>query len=183
MSRPLSSLTQPTRARAPTQWDGPARHTRPARCCGPSLLLLALVVSLASLVAACAGSSDPLERLASPYGYSLARWEFRHVLNKWLYDVGGLFRHRPSGRQEQDRVLRDYFRATADLGLLNRRLAAGESVREELARLEAQQRALENRAEAVIEERVGAVLKDLGLARCLPLLGRPCALFPPWRIH
>lgn len=87
-------------------------------------------------------------------GFDLLRWELAASANKWLYALGAPARGDPA----PDEALARYF-ALADRG--------GE-----------EGRALENAAEAAIEGRLDAVIRDAGIGFPLALPG-PLAVWPP----
>lgn len=147
---------------------------------GFPLLLLALAVAQPG------PSRDLLADLTAPYRYNLVQWEFHHLVNKWLYLAGGLFRDHQMTRQEEDNLLAYYFALVEEINGLSRQVGeAGAdapdaaSLRQQLIAKQAERQELENAVEAVIEGRVSAVLEDQGLKRHLPIFTGVRFLFPP----
>ncbi|MCK9486508.1 MAG: hypothetical protein M0R73_07380 [Dehalococcoidia bacterium] len=87
--------------------------------------------------------------------FDLLRWEIDTVPNRWLGVVGAPFREAPP----DDEVLAEYFSLSPD---------------------DPRRSALENHVERVIEGRIDAVLRDLGLNARIPL---PFSVFPPVAIE
>lgn len=122
--------------------------------------------------------ADAIAAAAAPYGYNLPRWEMRHLLGRWLYQLGGYLRGGRGG--DDDASLRRYFGLREEAGRLEQRLASGDDeALAELRKVQRQGRALENRVERILEERVARVLSGQGLATSPPLFDDISFVFPP----
>jgi hypothetical protein len=151
---------------------------------GPALLAAVVIVLLAVV-----GSwriSVAVDLPSGPNDYNLVRWELENVGNKWLYEFGGIFRGSLSDAEKERRV-EEFF-------ALNREIVFGEAVvaqadaagtpvgAEALATLAAKRerrQELENTVEAILEERVSAVARRIGLERSWPFFPDFRFLFPP----
>ncbi len=151
---------------------------------GPALLAAVVIVLLAVV-----GSwriSVAVDLPSGPNDYNLVRWELENVGNKWLYEVGDIFRGSLSDAEKERRV-EEFF-------ALNREIVFGDAVvaqadaagtpvsAEALATLAAKRerrQELENTVEAILEERVSAVARRVGLERSLPFFPDFRLLFPP----
>jgi len=145
-----------------------------------SLLLLVTAVASAVVLLRGGGPSDPISKAAAPFRYDLTGWEIRHVLNRWLYEIGHLFDDGPSLAEEND-MLQRYFALAAEVASLEREAAAGEgeSLRSALEEKRKEQERLENKVEAILEKRVSKVVEDEGLTTSLPLFSQVRFVFPP----
>ena len=141
---------------------------------------LALAACLLILVVAIAGAikvNAALGLKPGPNEYNVAAWEARHFANKWLFAFGRWFRNEPS-LEEQDATLRRFFALTGEIEALERSISdagrRGVAVDEAaLRRLESAQRErdrIENRVEAIVEERITRVAAAEGITRSLLLL-------------
>ncbi|MDP2949495.1 MAG: hypothetical protein Q8P22_08145 [Chloroflexota bacterium] len=144
------------------------------------LLLVGAGAGTFLLLARAAAPSDPISRAAAPFRYDLVGWEVRHVLNRWLYQVGHLFGDGPS-TEEETAALQRYFALAAEAASLERQAADGgdEALRLTLDEKRGQQRRLENQVEAILEKRLSQVLEDEGLTTSLPLFSGVRFVFPP----
>jgi hypothetical protein len=142
------------------------------------LLLLGAVLGAFHLLSG--GPSDPISRAADPFRYDLTAWEFRHVLNRWLYEIGHLFDEGDSIEEENAKIQR-YFSLAAEVESLRRQVVHGgdEALRPTLDRRRQEQRRLENKVEAILEKRVSSVIEDQGLTKSLPLFSSIRFVFPP----
>jgi hypothetical protein len=124
-----------------------------------------------ALVAACSLYNN-LNLARGPNEYNIAEWELRHFPEKWLFLLGQTFRGEPSD-ELQDQTLRRFFSLTRQIDDLERRLSDAEQrglapSEGELAQLDALQSeraAIENQAEATLEERLTRTAADAGLTR------------------
>lgn len=144
------------------------------------LLLVGATVGTFLLLARAATPSDPISRAAAPFGYDLVGWEIRHVLNRWLYQVGHLFGDGPS-TEEETAALQRYFALATEAASLEPQVTDGgdEALRLTLDDKLGQQQRLENQVEAILEKRLSQVLRDEGLTTSLPLFSRVRFVFPP----
>jgi len=144
------------------------------------LLLLVTATASAFILLRGAGPSDPISKAAAPFRYDLAGWEVRHVLNRWLYEIGHIFDDGPSVEEENE-TLQQYFALAADVISLEQQLAEGgdESLRSTLAERRKEQQQIENKVEAILEKRVASVVEDEGLTTSLPLFSGVRFVFPP----
>ena len=141
--------------------------------------LVSLGVALALVAAAFVASWGLVSALDLPTGpddYNLARWEVRYFPSKWLFQVGSLFRSRPNGSGEKNRVVERYLTLNAEIAKLEDEGAPPASRGLDEKRRERQ--SLENTVEWILEGRVTAVAEQLGLEISWPLL--PIRwVFPP----
>ena len=135
-------------------------------------LLAAFAVVGAALVFEAAGPSDAAEAAANRNSFNLVTWELKHLPQKWLYKIGGIFRNE---RGSDDEALRRYF----ELGDEADRLAVDAPGSNELARAEDERSGLEARVEDIIEGRVTSVLEEQDLALEPPLFTDLGLIFPP----
>ena len=119
------------------------------------------------------GPDDRAEAAADEHGYDLVGWELRHLPQKWLYKVGGLFRG--SSDLRDDEAIDRYF----SLGQTIDRLESDDPDSEELSEALTELRELENRIEDVIEGRMTSVLEDEGLALEPPIFSDLGIVLPP----
>jgi len=143
--------------------------------------LLLLVTAVASaFVLLRGGPSDPISKAAAPFRYDLTGWEARHLLNRWLYQIGHLFDDGPSIEEENETIQR-YFALAAEVAPLERELAerGDESLRPTLEEKRTEQQHLENKIETILEKRVSTVVEDEGLTTSLPLFSNVRFVFPP----
>jgi len=135
-------------------------------------LLGAFAIVGAAFVFEASGPSDAAEAAANRNSFNLITWELKHLPQKWLYKIGGVFRDE---RGSDDEALRRYF----ELGDEIDRLAANAPGSDELARVTDERGGLEARVEEIIEGRVTSVLEEQGLALEPPLFSDLGLIFPP----
>jgi len=126
----------------------------------------------AALVFEATGPSDAAEAAANRNSFNLVTWELKHLPQKWLYKIGGIFR---DDQGSADDALRRYF----ELGDEIDRLAFSAPGSDELARAEDERGDLEARVEDIIEGRVTSVLEEQDLALEPPLFTDLGLVFPP----
>jgi hypothetical protein len=153
--------------------------------------LAALFVVLVAVGAALAGGwlvTAAIDLPTGPEDYNLVQWEVRHIPNKWLYQVGTLLRGGPDEAEKTHRLER-FLGLNAEIASLEGEAgltqgsdgSAGEdpAILDELAALRSERDRLENAVEAVLEERVSRVAKDVGLESSFPFFPKARWLFPP----
>jgi len=147
--------------------------------------LAALLVVLVAVGAALAGGwliTAAIDLPTGPEDYNLVQWEVRHLPNKWLYQVGTFLRGRPD-EAEKARDLERFLALNAEIASLQREAGqiswVNSPILEELASLRSERDRLENAVEAVLEERVSRVAKDVGLESSFPFFPKARWLFPP----
>jgi transposase-like protein len=153
--------------------------------------IVALLVLLAAVGAALAGGwlvTAAIDLPTGPEDYNLVRWEVRHLFNKWLYQAGTFLRGGPS-EAEKTRRLERFLALNAQIASLERRVAQNResdgsgggdpAILDDLATLRQERDRLENVVEAVLEERVARVAREVGLESSLPLFPGARWLFPP----
>jgi len=145
-----------------------------------SLLLLVISATGACLLLTSGEPSDPISKAAAPFRYDLVGWEVRHILNRWLYEIGHLFDDGPSTEEENDTIQR-YFALATEVTSLERELTEdeGQLLRPTLEEKRDEQRRLENKVEAILEKRVSKVVEEVGLTTSLPLFSMIRFVFPP----
>jgi len=145
-----------------------------------SLLLLVIGATGACLLLTSGEPSDPISKAAAPFRYDLVGWEVRHILNRWLYEIGHLFDDGPSTEEENDTIQR-YFALATEVTSLERELTEdeGQLLRPTLEEKRDEQRRLENKVEAILEKRVSKVVEEVGLTTSLPLFSMIRFVFPP----
>jgi len=125
------------------------------------------------------GPSDPISRAAAPFRYDLVGWEWRHLANRWLYNIGHLFDDGPSVEEENE-TLRRYFALSDEVTALGREIAgSGLMDAATLDERRREQQRLENKVEDILEGRLTRVLEDEGLTTSLPLFSSVRFVFPP----
>ena len=153
--------------------------------------LVALFVALVAVGAALVGGwlvTAAIDLPTGPEDYNLVQWEVRHIPNKWLYQVGTLLRGGPDEAEKTHRLER-FLGLNAEIASLEGEAgltqgsdgSAGEdpAILDELAALRSERDRLENAVEAVLEERVSRVAKDVGLESSFPFFPKARWLFPP----
>ena len=135
-------------------------------------LLAAFAVVGAALVFEATGPSDAAEAAANRNSFNLVTWELKHLPQKWLYKIGGVFREEEGS---DDDALRRYFELGDEIG----RLAGDAPGSDELALAEDERSDLEARVEDIIEGRVTSVLEEENLALEPPLFSDLGLIFPP----
>lgn len=151
---------------------------------GPALLAAVLIVCLA--VVASWRISVAVDLPSGSNDYNLVRWELENVANKWLYEFGRLIRGSLDDA-EKERKVEEFFALSREIvfreAVLVRADAAGRPVDEEalatLAEKRERRRELENTVEAILEERVSVLARDIGLGRSWPFFSSFRLLFPP----
>jgi hypothetical protein len=153
--------------------------------------LVAFFVVLVAVGAALAGGwlvTAAIDLPTGPDDYNLVQWEVRHLPNKWLYQIGILLRGGPD-EVEKTRRLERFLALNAEIASLEREVAlpqgsdssAGDNpaILDGLAAARRERDRLENVVEAVLEERVSRVAKEVGLESSFPFFPRARWLFPP----
>jgi hypothetical protein len=110
------------------------------------------------------GPHDPAGRQGEKYAYDVISWELRSLPQKWLYEIGGIFRG--GSDLSDDEALARYFEL-------------GTTAQPDLKAARDERAGLENRVEAIIEGRITSVLEDEGLAMEMPLFSDLGIIFPP----
>ena len=147
--------------------------------------LVALFVVLVAVGAALVGGwlvTAAIDLPTGPEDYNLVQWEVRHLPNKWLYQIGTLLRGGPD-EAEKTRDLERFLALNAEIASLEREAAqiswVDSPIFDELATLRSERDRLENAVEAVLEERLSRVAKDVGLESSFPFFSNARWLFPP----
>jgi hypothetical protein len=135
-------------------------------------LIVALILVFGSAVSAVRIVSA-LELNPGADRYNFGAWEARNLPSKWLYELGALFRDKRSVDEQNADIVR-YFDLSNQISRLEQTAAADDP---QLHALYRERDGLENRVEDTLEDRIGAVLKDFGVTRSLPLLGS--IVWPP----
>ena len=145
-----------------------------------SLILLVTAMAGAFVLVRGGGPSDPISKAAAPFTYDLTGWEVRHLLNRWLYEIGHLFDDGPSVEEENE-TLRQYFALAPEVASLERELAEASdgSLQSTLEEKRREHKRLENKVEAILEKRLSSVVEDEGLTTSLPLFSKVRFVFPP----
>ena len=151
---------------------------------GPALLVTLVIVALAAV----AGWRITLafDLPSGPNDYNLVGWEVRNVANKWLYQVGRLLLGSPDDA-EKNRKVEEFFALTREISLRELAMAQADAEgrppdEEALAILDEKRqsrRELENGVEAILEERVSVLAREVGLDRSWPFFPSFRSLFPP----
>ncbi len=153
------------------------------RLIATTCLLLACFVA-----SSCAPAKDfdyHLSEVVAPYRFSLIGWELKAL----SYEIDDLFFGNDEGTVADSEVVLEYFDIVAQVNTTERRIdavAAGLevgdllSLKAQLESLEEQKRALEDKAERIMEKQIRATLAELGIFN--PLDGLLLSLevsFPP----
>lgn len=148
-----------------------------------SLVALVVLVALSVAVVSVGATQGPAPSLAASidqatdgHRFSIPAFETRHLFNKWLGEVGAFVRGRRDTGADADRLLERYF---AELPAAITEARAEQAEPAQIAALQGERQALENRVERVLESRVADALRAAGLSRGLPLFGRQAILWPP----
>jgi hypothetical protein len=147
--------------------------------------LVALLLVLGAVAAALAGGwlvTAAIDLPTGPDDYNLVQWEVRHLPNKWLYEIGTFLRGGPDEAEKTQRLER-FLALNAEIASLEQEAAQISSVDspilDELAAARRERDGLKNTVEAVVEERVSRVLKEVGLESSFPFFPHAQWLFPP----
>jgi hypothetical protein len=153
--------------------------------------LLALLVLLSAVGAALAGGwlvTAAIDLPTGPEDYNLVQWEVRHLPNRWLYQIGILIRGGPDEAEKTQRLDR-FLALYAEIASLEQEAASSQgsdgavsgnpALSDERAAARRERDQLENTVEAVLEERVARVAKEVGLESSFPFFPRARWLFPP----
>ena len=158
---------------------------------------LLVVAALALLVIVSAIKSRDLltkqsewDRIASPYSFNIARWEFENFFDKWKYKIQEFFHPSELSEAESVQMVRDYLSLAQEItsleAMINREKAKGPGSEEDIEVWQAQLAALkterdraEDQVEEIIEAQISGVLTDEGLSATLKLGGEVELLFPP----
>ena len=143
------------------------RVARPAlRYATFALVVLLLLTSRGSL------NLSPVRELAAPHRYSLVQWELATFPEKWLYRLGLTLPGNALDRQAEEALVREFFE------LADRRRGIEEAIRDEragsetggldslraqLAMVEADQAAIRSRAEEIMEGEIDSIVFREGL--------------------
>jgi len=130
------------------------------------------------------------DRIASPYSFNIARWEFENFFDKWEYKVQEVFHPSELSQVESVELVRDYLSLAQEITSLeariNREKAKGLGAERDidvweaqLATLKAERDRLEDQVEEIIEGQISGVLGNEGLSTTLKLGGEVELLFPP----
>ncbi|MDY6892186.1 MAG: hypothetical protein SVO26_00500 [Chloroflexota bacterium] len=136
------------------------------------------------------GGGDAWDSIASPYSFSITRWEFENVFDKWGYRVAQVFHADTLSEAEKIQTVRDYLALNQQIhpleSALTREKAEGSGAAEDiasqetrLAALKTERSRLENQVEEIVERQIGAVLVEEGLSITLIQGTETRLLFPP----
>jgi len=157
-----------------------------ALCKAPRRVFVAYVAAVATLLASVLGAVQveaSFDLKPAPDDYNLPAWELRHFGNRWLFDIGSLFRDDLSV-EDENVLVRRFFELTDKIDDLERALSdttqRGQGPDEarvaDLLNMHTERDRIENTVESVIEGRVSAVLASEGIERDLLLSTR---VWPP----
>lgn len=161
--------------------DAPRARGRAARWLPLAVLAIAAAAAIAVLILGLTRQSprspnDLVADATSGEHFSLGRFEIAHLLDGLFGEVGALIRGQADRGADADRILERYFALGDEIRALERAPDADASP---LADLRAQRRALENRAERILERRIAAAFRAAGFSRPLPWFGGQEILWPP----
>lgn len=145
----------------------PMRVARPAlRYAMFALVALLLLTSRGAL------NLSPVGELAAPHSYSLVQWELATFPEKWLYRLGLVLPGNALDRQGEEELVREFFeladrRRSLEAAIRDASAGSGtdslDSLRAELAMVEADQAAIRNRAEEIMEGEIDSIVFREGL--------------------
>jgi len=138
---------------------------------GLAALTYALLLASLAAVASWGGlmlenrfrSSDPIERIASPFRHDTGLWEVHAFLTKAAAKVGRVL----PDEEDHEELLRRFYSLSARF------------TRSNDPSLLQEHRSLRNRVEAILEERITRLLKDEGITFRPPLFDHWQLVFPP----
>jgi len=119
------------------------------------------------------------DRIASPYSFNIARWEFENLFDKWKYKVQEVFHPSELSQAESVQLVRDYLSLAQEITSLSAKGPGSEKEEAQLAALKTERDRLEDQVEETIEAQISGVLADEGLSTTLKLGGEVELLFPP----
>lgn len=130
------------------------------------------------------------DRIAGPYSFNMARWEFENFFDKWEYKLREVFDRSELAEAEKVELVKAYVSLAEEVASLEARIdrekAGGLGSEKDIDVWEAQLAALktdrdrmEARVEEIIEGQISGVLGDEGLSAKLKLGGEVELLFPP----
>ncbi|MDE2861624.1 MAG: hypothetical protein OYI31_01565 [Chloroflexota bacterium] len=130
------------------------------------------LVALLLLTGRGALNFSPVDELAASHRYSLVQWELATFPEKWLYRLGLMLPGNSLDRKAEEELVREFFeladrrrgleeairvaRAGAETGNLD-------SLRAQLAAVEADQAAIRNRVEEIMEGEIDSIVFEEGL--------------------
>lgn len=145
----------------------PMRVARPAlRYAMFALVALLLLTSRGSL------NLSPVGELAAPHSYSLVQWELATFPEKWLYRLGLVLPGNALDKQGEEELVREFFeladrRRSLEAAIRDASAGSGtgslDALRAELAMVEADQAAIRNRAEEIMEGEIDSIVFREGL--------------------
>jgi len=156
---------------------------------GGAALVLLIIVS-AVIGSDLLKKQNEWDRIASPYSFNIARWEFENLFDKWEYKIQEVFHPSELSEAEKVQLVKDYLSLAQDMTLLedriNREKAEGLGSEEDidvweaqLAALRTERDRLEDQVEEIMEGQISRVLAEEGLSMTLKLGGEVDLLFPP----
>ncbi len=130
------------------------------------------------------------DRIASPYSFNIARWEFENFFDKWEYKLREVFDRSELSEAEKVELVKGYVSLAEEIASLEARIdrekAEGLGSEKDidvweaqLAALKTDRDGLEDQVEEIIEGQISGVLGDEGLSIALKLGGEVELLFPP----
>ena len=137
-------------------------------------LRYAMIALVAMLLLTSRGSLNlsPVRELAASHRYSLVQWELATFPEKWLYRLGLTLPGNALDRQAEEALVREFFeladrRRGIEEAIRDARAGSGtgslDSLRAQLAMVEADQAAIRNRAEEIMEGEIDSIVFRGGL--------------------
>jgi len=159
------------------------------RLLGGAALVLLVIVS-AVIGSDLLTKQSEWDRIASPYGFNIARWEFENFFDKWEYKLKEVLGGSKLSEAESIERVKRYLSLARDITSLeariNREKAEGlgsekdiEVWEAQLAALRTERDRLEDQVEEIIESQISGVLADEGLSTTWKLGGEVELIFPP----
>ena len=159
------------------------------RLLGGAALVLLVTVS-AVMGSDLLAKQSEWDRIAGPYSFNIARWEFENLFDKWEHKLRQVFDKGELSEAEGVKLVEDYLSLAREVASLeariNREKAKGpgsekdiEVWQAQLAALKTERERAEDQVEEMIEAQISGVLADEGLSATLKLGGEVELLFPP----
>ena len=124
---------------------------------------------------------DGFDSLHERYAYDAVSWEIKYLPSKAFHKISDLLREENLDQVGETQLLRHYFQLNAKITSLERELGSlpRQALVQELQNSQAERRKIENQVEDIMEDRIGALLKEQSLVVSPPLFSDIDIVFPP----
>ena len=125
-----------------------------------ALIAVSVLGGLAVLIRT--SPEDEFASLHERYAYDAVSWEIKHLPSKALHKVSDLFREERLDQEGETQLLKHYLQLNAKIASLERELDSlpRPMLMQELQNSRAERREIENQVEGIMENHIGALLKE-----------------------